>query len=192
MTETPLQRLAIALVRLQQIEFRTRVLIAEADEALTDNNAQQFRIAVRSETLKVLVVDSLPRWEYRYLRNALERDPGVQVDCLLIHPDLGKPGSGRGYLGSFPKPDELAKYHVVFLGVGVATGLEANPPLVAIPGVGVLIRDDAKPAIEPMGRCLADVMRRVEEHDPLVALTDEDVDRLVNWDAEKYRQTLKV
>jgi hypothetical protein len=42
-----------------------------------------------------------------------------------------------------------------------------------------------------MGRCLADVMRRVEEQDPLTALTDEDIDRLVNWDAEKYRQTLK-
>lgn len=82
--------------------------------------------------------------------------------------------------------------HVVFLGVGVATSFDGNPPLVAIPGVGVLIRDDAKPAIEPMGRCLADVMRRVEESDPLVALTEEDVDRLVNWDAEKYRQTLKV
>lgn len=82
--------------------------------------------------------------------------------------------------------------HVVFLGVGVATTFDGNPPLVAIPGVGVLIRDDAKPAIEPMGRCLADVMRRVGEDDPLVALTDEDVDRLVNWDAEKYRQTLKV
>ena len=63
--------------------------------------------------------------------------------------------------------------------------------LLKLPGVGVLIREDAKPAIEPMGRCLADVMRRVEENDPLVALTDEDVDRLVNWDAEKYRQTLK-
>ena len=81
--------------------------------------------------------------------------------------------------------------HVVFLGVGVATSFDGSAPLVAIPGVGVLIRDDAKPAIEPMGRCLADVMRRVEEQDPLVALTDEDVDRLVNWDAEKYRQTLK-
>jgi rhamnose utilization protein RhaD (predicted bifunctional aldolase and dehydrogenase) len=82
--------------------------------------------------------------------------------------------------------------HVVFLGVGVATSFAGDPPLVAIPGVGVLIRKDAKPAIEPMGRCLADVMRRVEEQDALVALTDEDVDRLVNWDAEKYRQTLKV
>ncbi|MCB1377949.1 MAG: class II aldolase [Alphaproteobacteria bacterium] len=82
--------------------------------------------------------------------------------------------------------------HVVFLGVGVATDFAATAPLVAVPGVGVAIRNDAKPAIEPMGRCLADVMRRVEENDPLVALTDADIDRLVNWDAEKYRQTLKV
>jgi rhamnose utilization protein RhaD (predicted bifunctional aldolase and dehydrogenase) len=81
--------------------------------------------------------------------------------------------------------------HVVFLGVGVATTFANDPPLIAIPGLGVLIRDDAKPAIEPMGRCLADVMRRVEEQDPLTALTAEDIDRLVNWDAEKYRQTLK-
>lgn len=56
--------------------------------------------------------------------------------------------------------------HVVFLGVGVATSFENDPPLVAIPGAGVFIREDAKPAIEPMGRCLADVMRRVEETDP--------------------------
>ncbi len=81
--------------------------------------------------------------------------------------------------------------HVVFLGVGVATGFEGHPPLAAIPGHGVLIREDAKPAIEPMGRCLADVMRRVEEQDPLLPLTPDDIDRLVNWDAEKYRQTLK-
>ena len=81
--------------------------------------------------------------------------------------------------------------HVVFLGVGVATDFPGQQPLVAIPGVGVVIRKGAKPAIEPMGRCLADVMRRVEYADPLVALTDNDIDRLVNWDAEKYRQTLK-
>ncbi|MCA3575009.1 MAG: class II aldolase [Aestuariivirga sp.] len=82
--------------------------------------------------------------------------------------------------------------HVVFLGVGVATDFVGDPPLVALPGEGVLIRNDAKPAIEPMGRCLADVMRRVEPQDPLTALTETDIDRLVNWDAEKYRQTLKV
>lgn len=82
--------------------------------------------------------------------------------------------------------------HVVFLGVGVATTFEGTPPLVAVPGAGVLIHEDAKPAIEPMGRCLADVMRRVAEDDTLTALTADDIDRLVNWDAEKYRQTLDV
>ena len=57
-------------------------------------------------------------------------------------------------------------------------------------GKGVLIRKDAKPAVEPMGRCLADVMRRIEADDPLIALCVEAIDRLVNWDAEKYRQGL--
>jgi rhamnose utilization protein RhaD (predicted bifunctional aldolase and dehydrogenase) len=81
--------------------------------------------------------------------------------------------------------------HVVFLGTDVSTSLAEGGPLIALPGEGVLIARDAKPAIEPMGRCLADVMRRVEPDDPLVALTADDIDRLVNWDAEKYRQTLK-
>ena len=78
----------------------------------------------------------------------------------------------------------------MFLGVGVATEIESGAPLVASTGKGVLIRRDAKPAIEPMGRCLADVMRRVEAEDPLTALNAEAIDRLVNWDAEKYRQGL--
>jgi rhamnose utilization protein RhaD (predicted bifunctional aldolase and dehydrogenase) len=82
--------------------------------------------------------------------------------------------------------------HVVFLGVGVATEIESGAPLVAIPGKGVLIRKDAKPAVEPMGRCLVDVMRRVEADDPLTALDAEAIDRLVNWDAEKYRQGLNL
>ena len=77
--------------------------------------------------------------------------------------------------------------HVVFLGVGVATDPASGAALVAVPGKGVLVREDAKPAVEAMGRCLADVMRRVEVDDPLQALTAGDVDRLVNWDAEVYR-----
>jgi rhamnose utilization protein RhaD (predicted bifunctional aldolase and dehydrogenase) len=78
--------------------------------------------------------------------------------------------------------------HVVFLGVGVATDLASGAPIVALPGAGVVVREDAKPAAEAMARCLADVLRRTPPDAPLVALTDDDVDRLVNWDAEKYRQ----
>lgn len=89
-------------------------------ETLLENNSIEAPLAVRKEQLKVLVIESYPRWEYRYLRNALERDPGVSVNCLLFQPGLGQVGAGRGYLKGFPKDDELTKYDVVFLGdVGV-------------------------------------------------------------------------
>jgi rhamnose utilization protein RhaD (predicted bifunctional aldolase and dehydrogenase) len=81
--------------------------------------------------------------------------------------------------------------HVIFLGVGVATETSSGAALVALAGKGVLIHSDAKPAVEPMGRCLADVLRRVGENSALIALNDRDIDSLVNWDAEKYRQDLK-
>jgi len=95
-------------------------LPVEKDEAIPENNAQDFRINVRVEKLKVLLVDSLPRWEYRYLRNALERDPGVEMHCILFHPGMGM-GSGRNYLASFPGSKELlSRYDVIFLGdVGI-------------------------------------------------------------------------
>ncbi len=87
------------------------------------NNKVSGSITVRKEQLKVLLIESWPRWEYRYLRNALERDPGVEVNCLLFHPDLKNLGGGRGYLKSFPNDAELLQYDVVFLGdVGTASG----------------------------------------------------------------------
>ncbi len=98
-------------------------LPVEPDEAMTENHERRFQMAVRVEKLKVLVVDSQPRWEYRYLRNALARDPGVDLRCLLWHPDLG-PGGGLDYIGAFPGSKEaLAPYDVIFLGdVGIGQG----------------------------------------------------------------------
>ncbi len=92
-------------------------------EALPENNKVTIPIDIREEALRVLIVESYPRWEYRYLRNALERDPGVEVNCLLFHPDLKSVGAGRGYLEAFPAESALVKYDVVFLGdVGATAG----------------------------------------------------------------------
>ena len=99
--------------------FRLRVPIAQKphEESFKDNNEIGFSIDVRQEILKVLVIDSFPRWEYRYLRNALSRDPGVEVSCLLFHPGKMKMGGGADYITEFPKDrDELSKFDVVFLG----------------------------------------------------------------------------
>ena len=89
-------------------------------ELIASNNSRKFTIAGRPEKIRVLGVESRPRWEYRFLHNALSRDPGVELSCVLFHPALG-PGGGRGYLQKFPdKPEDLAKYDVIFIGdVGI-------------------------------------------------------------------------
>ena len=97
---------------------------AHEQELVEENNTSTVPIAIREEALKVLLVESFPRWEYRYLRNALDRDPGVDVSCLLFHPGLTKVGGGKGYIQAFPDSlEELAQYDVVFLGdVGLGEG----------------------------------------------------------------------
>jgi hypothetical protein len=95
------------------------------DETRGDNNSLAAPVSIRDEKLKVLVIESYPRWEYRYLRNALSRDPGVEVSCLLFHPGLSKVGGGnKDYIKAFPAgKNELSVYDVVVLGdVGLDDG----------------------------------------------------------------------
>ncbi len=98
-------------------------IIPHPDELRTDNNEHFFRMAIRREVINVLIVETEPRWEYRYLRNAAVRDRGVNVRTLLLHPYL-RPGGGLHYLPSFPRTrDELSVFDVVFLGdVGIGPG----------------------------------------------------------------------
>ncbi len=95
----------------------------EDGELVSSNNSRKFTISGRPEKLRVLIVETLPRWEYRFLRNALQRDPGVELSCLLMRPELGI-ADGKDYIAQFPQSlDELAKYDVIFLGdVGVGEG----------------------------------------------------------------------
>ncbi len=104
-------------------DFTVRLPV-EREEVFPGNNERAFHLAVRKETLKVLLVDSQPRWEFRYLRNALMRDSGVLVNTLLYHPRIGM-GEGAGYLREFPaKREDLQGYDVVFLGdVGIGGGM---------------------------------------------------------------------
>jgi uncharacterized membrane protein len=93
------------------------------EELLPSNNSRKFTISGKPEKIQVLLIDSLPRWEYRFLKNALSRDPGVKLSCLLFHPQL-EMGGGADYLEKFPeKIEDLAKYDVIFIG---DVGIENN------------------------------------------------------------------
>ncbi len=100
--------------------------VSGAETSVT-NNHHQFSIEIKPETNKVLVIDSRPRWEYRYLRNALMRDKKVDVRVLLLHPGMRR-GDGSGYIQHFPPlertpeqknvkaPFTLSDFDVIFLG----------------------------------------------------------------------------
>jgi rhamnose utilization protein RhaD (predicted bifunctional aldolase and dehydrogenase) len=92
---------------------------------------------------------------------------------------------------------------VVFLGPGIViteTGERAvdasrrcgrlKVPLVVVPGAGVLVQEAATPGARAMIRCLADVTSRLTSDDPVAPLSADDEAQLLNWDAEKYRQSL--
>jgi rhamnose utilization protein RhaD (predicted bifunctional aldolase and dehydrogenase) len=93
--------------------------------------------------------------------------------------------------------------HVVFLGPGIITAGpheiaaaaarragRAAAPMVVVPGAGILLHDKASPAARALVRCLADVTGRLASTDVPDPLSVADEAQLLDWDAEKYRQSL--
>jgi hypothetical protein len=56
------------------------------DEAVTDNNRQSVRVAVKKDRLNILLVADEPDWEYQFLRNYLIRDHRVKLQVVLANP----------------------------------------------------------------------------------------------------------
>lgn len=101
----------------QKGEIEFEIILQQVNgETYKTNNQKKVRTRVESKTIRALVVDSFPRWEYRFLRNALSRDPGVHVSCILFHPGMS-PTKGATYIPEFPNDEaSLAPYDVIFLG----------------------------------------------------------------------------
>ncbi|MBM3236814.1 hypothetical protein FJZ31_11035 [Candidatus Poribacteria bacterium] len=53
-------------------------------ELTSDNNQGTFFIKAIKAKLKVLFSDSQPRWEYTFLKRALERDPNIDVTFMIL------------------------------------------------------------------------------------------------------------
>jgi hypothetical protein len=86
-------------------------------ELQDDNNRIERVITVRKEKLKVLIVDSEPRYEFRYLKNYLERDETIDMNAVLLSSDPEYSEEDRSALPTFPAAkDELFAYDVVLFG----------------------------------------------------------------------------
>jgi hypothetical protein len=90
----------------------------QAGESNPDNNALTTDLRVVDEQLKVLYIDQVPRWDFRYLLAFLEQDRRLKVSAFLTHgdPDLDQ-AEDSPFLPSLPKTRaELFENQVVILG----------------------------------------------------------------------------
>jgi len=88
------------------------------DERDTGNNNSVMRFSAITERPKVLFMDGRPRWEFRYLRNLMERDQKWDVNNLLAGVGGEQVKWVRGKLpGQFPPDKEtLFSYALIIFG----------------------------------------------------------------------------
>ena len=87
------------------------------NEANIKNNSERRQINVRDEKLRVLLVDALPRWEFRELKALLEREKTVELKTVLQDADPEYVQEDLSALPHFPvTKDELNQFDVVIVG----------------------------------------------------------------------------
>ena len=68
-----------------------RTFVLEIDprprELQVENNRIERVVTVRKEKIKVLLVESEPRYEFRYLKNYLEREETIDLSVVLLSSD---------------------------------------------------------------------------------------------------------
>ena len=104
-----------------------------ADEPRSDNNLLRAIVQVRDESIRVLLVQSVPSFEYRFLKSLMgreprgdaEREPVVQLTTLLQEADPEYSDNDRSARSLFPwNREELRQYDVLIWG-------DVNPALLS-------------------------------------------------------------
>jgi hypothetical protein len=117
-----LQRESMVYKPTEQGEYVVTLSVQEKPgEQFKENNTLTFNLRVVDEKIKVLYIEGEPRWEYRYLKNALVRDPTMRVQCILQSADEGFPqesSPGVSPLSEFPvtRKELFDNYHVIIIG----------------------------------------------------------------------------
>jgi len=102
-------------------ETGEREFVLEVDprprELQVDNNRIERVVSVRKEKLKVLVVEGEPRYEFRYLKNYLEREETIDLSVVLLSSDPEYSEQDRSAIPVFPaSKEELFAFDVVLFG----------------------------------------------------------------------------
>jgi hypothetical protein len=91
------------------------------EESQLDDNEDVRFLRVNDERIRVLFLDDKPRWEYRYVKNALKRvDPSIEMQAVLFDasPRFEQEHSADlRPLQDLPRTQkEMLEYHVILIG----------------------------------------------------------------------------
>lgn len=96
-------------------ELTASVRIDAGLDSVADELARSVRVVDRK--MKVLVVDSIPRWDFKFLQRALLRDRRVEARFFLTDGDRRAMEAGPPFLPKFPADRaELFAYDLLILG----------------------------------------------------------------------------
>lgn len=116
---------AVGAQEAQPLEARLEAEFAKQGEAALRIEIQQgelkdardLRVAVMERKLQVLILDSRPRYELRYLREALRRDHTIELHAYLAEGKRWRRWSEKGPADHLPlTPAEIRDYDVILLG----------------------------------------------------------------------------
>ncbi len=114
--QTQTVRLVYRPTEAGRFEYEVEVEPQEG-ELQTENNRLMRTVQVRKEKLRVLLAQSGPSFEFRYLRNVLERDDTIELHTVLQESDLEHAEQDKAALRMFPeRREDLFAYDVIILG----------------------------------------------------------------------------
>ena len=90
-------------------------------EQIMENNTRTRVVEVKEEKYRILYIEGEPRWEYKFIRRAMDKDPSVELVSLL------RVSQNKFYRQGIDTPDELEagfplgkadlfKYHALLIG----------------------------------------------------------------------------
>ncbi|MGD1979094.1 MAG: hypothetical protein PVJ98_06870 [Akkermansiaceae bacterium] len=88
-----------------------------AGDALPKNNIRKLDCTVIKNQYTVMVCDTFPRWETRYLQNLFNRDPSIKMDSKVFQPNHAYPGKPEKKPTALPFDiDSWKAYDLIILG----------------------------------------------------------------------------
>ena len=113
------QEITVPIIPKKSGEYQISATIETSiGEILDNNNSFSRGLRVLDSSLKVLMIESSPRWEFKYVQAMLLRERRIDLDCFLAGADpIVARTENSPYLESFPDTrEQLFNYDLIMFG----------------------------------------------------------------------------